>query len=313
MSSVNAVIITYNHQDYIEKAIQGAVEQEFNGAYKIIIHDDCSTDATPKICSEYKNKYPGLIDLHIAVKNKGMNKSWADALSSSQAKYNAICEGDDYWTNANKLQKQVSFLESNPEYAICCHRVSKQKEGKKPKPDNKDIYAPLTEATYDIEMMAKEGNLVATPSAVYRNGLFSSFPSWFYQSPVADYVLHMFNAQYGKIKYLPDNMAVYREHSQGAWGGKTVKENTAGMIKVLELLLTEPFTTSVKKGLNDQLRKTKATYLYTLMQEDKEGFQKEIGKLTGEDKSSVLELVEKQKKASQRSIVDKLVDKLRKI
>lgn len=314
MSSVNAVIITYNQQDYIEKAIEGAVQQKFGGEYKIIIHDDCSTDRTFQICNAYKNKYPSLIDLYKAPGNKGMARSWADALGISHSKYIAICEGDDYWTDPNKLQMQVDFLEANPGYSTCSHRVYKQKDDKRPKLDSEDMYAPSIEASYDIEMMAREGNLIATPSVVYRNGLFSSFPGWFDQTPIADYVLHMLNAQYGKIKYFPNTMAVYREHAQGAWGGRSRKENALRMTKVISLLLTEPFKETVKEGLRDQLLKNKAIYLYDLKQENPLIFDKELNTMSENDKAIVLTLTEKMEKDNvRRSVAYKVLGKLRNI
>lgn len=313
---MNAVIITYNHRDYIEKAIEGALAQKFSGDYKIIIHDDCSGDGTEKLCRKFRDQNPELIDLYQAPQNKGMIRSWADALQRSTAKYTAICEGDDYWTDPGKLQKQVDFLEANPGYAVCCHRVYIQKDGKKPKLDDQDVYATSTEADYDIEMMAKYGNLIATPSAVYRNRLFSSLPAWFDQSPIGDYVLHMMNAQYGKIKYFPGAMAVYRDHSRGAWGGKTIKDNAANMIKVIGLLLTEPFAESVKLGLRDQLQKNKAIWLYELMKEDWDLFCKEFSRMMDDDRNIAVVLVEKIKKdtdAIRQSRIYRVIEKIKRI
>jgi glycosyltransferase involved in cell wall biosynthesis len=314
MSSVNAVIITYNQSSFIEHAIKGAIEQKLSGDYKIILHDDASTDGTTQVCERFRDKYPGLIQLLHAPKNKGMARSWADAINECKAKYVAICEGDDYWCDSNKLQKQVDFLEAHPSYAICCHRVYIKKDSQKPRlyPDE---YMPLKETTYDIEMMAKYGNLVVTPSVVYRNKLFSSLPSWFDQSPIADYVLHMMNTQYGKIKYFPEPMAVYREHSKGAWGGQPVMINASNMIKMISLLLTEPFDEPVKKGLKDQLRLNKAIYLNELIKEDWDRFCKEFNTMM-DDKEIAIALIEKMKNDMnnlQQSRTYKVAEKLKKI
>jgi glycosyltransferase involved in cell wall biosynthesis len=315
MSSVNAVIITYNQSSFVEEAIKGAVRQKLSHNYAIILHDDASADDTRKICEQYNTKYPELIKLVLASKNKGMARSWMDAISECNAKYVAICEGDDYWCDANKLQKQVDFLEANPDYAICCHRVYIKKNNQKPKlyPDE---FMPSKETTYDIEMMAKYGNLIATPSVVYRNKLFSSLPSWFDELPIGDYVLHMINAQYGKIKYFPDAMAVYRDHSKGAWGGQPVMTNAANMIRVIEFLLTESFDEAVKKGLKEQLLKNKAVYLNELMNEDWVRFCKEFNVMMDDDKAVAMALIEKIKTgidAIYRSRTYKAVEKFKKI
>jgi hypothetical protein len=209
----------------------------------------------------------------------------------------------------------VDFLEANPGYAICCHRVYIKKNNQKPKlyPDE---YMPSVEADYNIEMMAKYGNLVATLSVVYRNGLFSSFPAWFDQSPIGDYVLHMLNAQYGKIKYFPDAMAVYRDHSKGAWGGQSAMTNAANMIRVIELLLTEPFDGSVKTGLKQQLLKNKAIYFSELMQVDWDRFSNEFKIMIKEDERIALLLVEKMKTdmdAIRNSWTYRAAQKLRKL
>ncbi|MDP4261651.1 MAG: glycosyltransferase [Bacteroidota bacterium] len=291
-------MITYNQKAYIKEAVEGVLMQKTNFRIELIIGDDCSTDGTRDLLIKYRERYPKVIRLILhPQKNEGIpgKMNFLSTLHAATGKYVALCDGDDYWTDRGKLQKQVDFLETNPEYAICCHRVYIKKGKKKPKLDDKNIFAPVTEATYDIGMMAKYGNLTATPSVVYRNKLFSSFPTWFNQSPIGDYVLHMLNAQYGKIKYFPEPMAVYRDHSTGAWGGKTVKVNAAGMMKALELLLTEPFNEPVKEGLREQLRNQKATYLNELVKEDWDFFYHEFNRITKEDKGVPLALIEKMK------------------
>jgi glycosyltransferase involved in cell wall biosynthesis len=315
MNSITAAIITYNHRQYIERAIKGAVEQQFDGEYKILIHDDCSSDGTTTICRIYRDKYPALIELQVAEKNKGMTRSWRDAISACQTSYIAICEGDDYWIDEYKLQKQVDFLEANPEFSICCHRVYKKTERHRPVL-YADEFAPSNEAVYDIVMMALYGNLVATPSVVFRNGLEDPFPAWFDKAPVADYVLHMRNSRYGRIKYLPEAMAVYREHAQGAWAGRSVKENAEGMIKVLELLLSEPFDREVKEGLRNQLRGVRASWLNELVREDWNVFLTEFNRIQSEDKETAIALIEKMngdREALYRSRTYRAADLIKKI
>jgi glycosyltransferase involved in cell wall biosynthesis len=306
-------MITYNHEQFIEQAIKGVLNQKTTYSFALVIGEDCSADNTRAVCKKLADKYPALIRLLPAQKKLGMLPNFDRTIDACNGKYIALCDGDDYWTNPNKLQKQVDFLESHPDYAICCHRIYIKKDNQKPKM-YADEYMPSTEATYDIDMMAKHGNLVATPSVVYRNKLFSSLPAWFDQSPIGDYVLHMMNAQYGKIKYFPNAMAVYREHSKGAWSGQSVMSNASNMIIVIGLLLTEPFNESVKQGLREQLQNNKAIYLNELEKEDRDRFNKELDIIAGNDKDDVLSLIEKMKMdTSRRSPAYRVLQKLKKI
>lgn len=127
---VSACIITYNQESFIRKCLEGAVSQVVNFDYEIIIGDDCSSDNTKQICIEYSTKYPNLIKYTKRNNNLGMIGNWIATISECEGKYIALCEGDDYWTDPYKLQKQVDFLEANPDYSICWtkYKVLKQSE-----------------------------------------------------------------------------------------------------------------------------------------------------------------------------------------
>ena len=206
--------ITYNQEKFISQAIEGMLAQETNFDVEIVIGDDASTDNTGKICENFLKRYPDKIRLLSSKKNLGMNVNFERSIKACKGKYIALCEGDDYWIDNHKLQKQVDFLEANPDFSICCHRVYDLYGKKNLKLETSKTSEVIKE--YTIDDLTK-GNFLNTVSVVYRNGLFKDFPSWFSESPVGDYVLHMLNAQFGKIKYLPDVMAVYRRHGKGLW------------------------------------------------------------------------------------------------
>jgi hypothetical protein len=170
-------------------------------------------------------------------------------LFSAKGKYIALCEGDDYWTDPYKLQKQVDFLEANEDYAICFHRVYELLDGRDPELSN--LNTSLQEESYTIEDLAK-GNFIHTPSVVFRNGLIKKYPEWFNKSPVGDYVLHMLNAEHGKLKYLPEPMAIYRRHANGVWSGKSQLYQSTGWVSMLEHLASEFKNTQVEKILLQQ-------------------------------------------------------------
>ena len=105
---------------------------------------------------------------------------------------------------------------------MCFHRVYELAEGEAPELSN--LNTSPNQETYTIEDLAK-GNFIHTPSVVFRNGLFKEFPAWFKDAPAGDYVIHMLNAEHGKIKYFPDPMAVYRRHSGGLWSSSDYRTN----------------------------------------------------------------------------------------
>lgn len=115
---VSVCMITYNHEKFISEAIEGVLMQKTDFPIELIIGEDCSTDNTRKIVKEYEKKYPEIIVAQYPQTNLGMIKNFASVLQSARGKYIALCEGDDYWTDPFKLQKQVDFLELNHDYGL---------------------------------------------------------------------------------------------------------------------------------------------------------------------------------------------------
>ena len=119
---VSVITITYNHEPYIAKTIEGVLMQQVNFPMEFIIAEDCSTDNTRDICIQYAEIYPQFIKLIISDTNVGAVANERSAMKAAKGRYIAFCEGDDYWTDPLKLQKQVDFLEKNPDYSVCFHR-----------------------------------------------------------------------------------------------------------------------------------------------------------------------------------------------
>ena len=121
---VSVCCITYNHAKYIRDAIEGFLNQKTTFLFEILIHDDASTDNTAQIIREYELQYPQLIFPIYQKENQfskgNSNNTLKFNVPRARGKYIALCEGDDYWTDPNKLQKQVNFLETNPDYSLCC-------------------------------------------------------------------------------------------------------------------------------------------------------------------------------------------------
>ena len=116
---VSVIMLTYNHEKFIEQAIEGVLMQQTSFPVHLYIADDASTDKTSAICKAYTEKYPGRITHLLNKTNLGVRDNYNKAFKACKDKYIAHCEGDDYWADAYKLQKQVDFLEQNEQYAIC--------------------------------------------------------------------------------------------------------------------------------------------------------------------------------------------------
>jgi glycosyltransferase involved in cell wall biosynthesis len=228
---VSIICLTYNHAPFISQCLDGFIMQKTNFPIEAIIHDDASTDGTADIIREYEKKYIEIIKPVYQKENqysKGID-IYENIINKIQGKYIAFCEGDDYWTDESKLQKQIDFLESNEDFSICFHPVKLYFEEENRIIDN---YTVLPDVT-DIKKLAA-GNYIYTPSVVYRNNkqVFidkCNLP----KLPVGDYCLHMLFAKYGKIKYLHDTMAVYRIHKGGTWSLKPIEYKYPIMLKLL--------------------------------------------------------------------------------
>lgn len=205
-------LITYNQKDYISQSIDSALMQETDYDFEIVLSDDCSTDGTRDICIDYKERYPEKIRLILHKKNVGAVKNYISTYQACKGEYVAYLEGDDYFTNSHKLQKQVDFLDANSDYVICCHHVEKVNEHDeklgKLLPDFKD--------TLSVNDLCK-GDFISTASCVVTNNLLDEIPDWIYTLPGCDWTFDILNAEKGKIKFLPDVMAAYRIHPEGIW------------------------------------------------------------------------------------------------
>jgi glycosyltransferase involved in cell wall biosynthesis len=218
-------MITYNHEHCVREAIESVIIQKTDFKIELVIGEDCSTDMTRAICEKYAKKIPQLIRLLPSGKNLGMMRNFIRTLKACTGKYIAICEGDDYWTDPYKLQKQVDFLEANPEYVICFHRVKILEKNQFVEDDiTEQRYNNITEFPVNLNNLLTLGNFIHTPSVVFKN-IIKEYPWEYLLSPVGDYFLYIILAQNGHIKRLEDVMAVYRKGT-GSWSSLKNSEMT---------------------------------------------------------------------------------------
>lgn len=207
----------YNQEKYIEKTLDGFLLQETNFPFEILVHDDASTDRTPRIIKEYSKKFPQIIRSICETENqysKGNHTLGRIMNEKCRGKYCAICEGDDYWTSPYKLQKQISYMEENPNCLMTFHAVLYECNGKIVKNDRR-FSKECDVAVSDI--IEGGGYFCATPSLCVRTKEMLQFPKYRSIALVGDYPLQVMMATKGEVHYFPDIMGVYRVSSVGSW------------------------------------------------------------------------------------------------
>lgn len=201
--------------------------QKTNFPCRALVADDCSADGTQEIIREYAREYPSIIKSFLSDRNIGItgpeeSYAWSVIRQYSTAKYLAFLEGDDYWTDPHKLQKQADYLDAHPECSMCFHNVRVVTEGAGM--EGELWHAGSMKAAYSFDELLA-GNFIQTPSVMFRNGLVTELPSWFSQMPMGDWPLWLLLARHGSIGYLEDVMAVYRRHDGGVWSSRKDLEN----------------------------------------------------------------------------------------
>lgn len=208
--------ITYNHENYIADAIEGFIKQKTNFKLEIIINDDASTDKTPNIIRSYEKKYPNIIRAIYQVENqfsKGKDVDYEFIQKTAKGKYIAMCEGDDYWTDPNKLQKQVNYMENHPECSMCFHAAQRVTAAKKPLGDFLGNYGSGNK-TYKLKDIG--GEFLATASKMYVKILMDNPPEWYFIGEASDFTSQLIIIDKGYAYYMDEVMCAYRVNVPGS-------------------------------------------------------------------------------------------------
>ncbi|MFN3555778.1 MAG: glycosyltransferase [Bacteroidales bacterium] len=221
---VSALMITYNHEPFIAQAIEGVLMQETNFKVELVIGEDCSTDGTRQICETYAAQYPDQIRLLPSEKNLGMMPNFIRTLQACEGKYIALCEGDDYWTDPLKLQKQVDFLEVNDRYVAVFHNseyfdtINGVKRNYHDWYDNKDISPE--------QMILGGGYIYPTASLLFRKPITENYPDFLLNAKAGDRAISLFLITKGRFYYIAEKMSVYRFHQGGVSFSDTVSPDS---------------------------------------------------------------------------------------
>lgn len=209
-TKVSVCMITYNHEKYIREAIEGVLMQECDFEVELIIANDCSPDETNKIVFDIIKTHPRghWIKYTEHRENKGMMPNFIWALEQCQGKYIALCDGDDYWTDTFKLQKQVDFLDANPDYVLHFHNAEVIKNVKNKKNERRKFYNIYNKTEYTANDVLASW-LIPTASIVFKN-VITKYPLFFKEAVFGDLALQVYLCEYGKMFALDEVMSIYR-------------------------------------------------------------------------------------------------------
>jgi RimJ/RimL family protein N-acetyltransferase len=206
---VSIFMITYNHELFIKDALDSILNQRCNYTFEIVVGEDFSTDNTRKILNEYSTNYPNIFHLLLHDKNIGAINNQIETYKVCRGKYVALCEGDDYWTDPFKLQKQIDFLEA---YENCNYIFS---NFTKLSPEGSLVQSNFKlPEQFDLYFLLKENIMPPTQTVVFRNNLKSDLKKWnsiLTTGFNGDWILLFMIAENSRIGFLKDNTAVYRE------------------------------------------------------------------------------------------------------
>jgi len=220
---VSVSLITYNQEEYIGKCLDSVISQVTDFDFEIVVADDCSTDRTPQIVSEYAIKYPNLIKPILRQANLGISENGISTIKACSGQYIALLEGDDFWVDDHKLQIQADYLDKNEDCVFCFtnqyyfydDEIVPAKmhvfytEGKKP-PEK-----------FERDFFLKNNLIIPNNTKMFRREATPEIlPDWFYHSVNWDWVLHIFQSANGKIGYIDRVTLAYRRHSEAVFMSK---------------------------------------------------------------------------------------------
>ncbi len=221
---VSIQCLVYNHEPYLRQCLDGFVMQKTNFPFEAIVHDDASTDGSTAIVREYAEKYPDIIKPIYETKNQyckhdGSLRRIMDDAMHPDSKYVAMCEGDDYWIGPDKLQLQVDFLESHPDYSMCCNLARVYDESLN---TFVDVVPPDRSGRLKPDEIINRGGLfISTCSLLYRKHVkWPGYPEYCQKCHVADYPLQIMCAMKGAVYCFDRQMSVYRINNPGSWSSR---------------------------------------------------------------------------------------------
>ncbi|GGI58044.1 glycosyltransferase family 2 protein [Winogradskyella haliclonae] len=275
---ISVCMITYNHESFINEAIKGVFNQQVDFDVEFVISNDCSTDDTHIIIEKLiasNTKKNIRVSYFNQESNLGVMPNFVFALQQCSGKYIAICEGDDYWTDPLKLQKQVDFLENNPEFVVTYHNAKVLQNDR----ISKTNLIPEGRCEDFSKDQIKKGVWMPTLTRCFKNTIH--LPEEFIKVNYGDFFLNCIYAEYGKAKYLDFVGAVYRKHDGGVHSSITQIKNNLNLIHDFKIISRYYFNQNEKelsKYYKNRVKKERNSLLKTII---KTRDLKSLGKFFG--------------------------------
>ena len=214
---ISIVCTTFNQEKYICDAIDSFLAQKSRFRFEILIHDDASNDDTPQILLSYQKKFPSIIRLVLQKENQySQGKQISKvAVNYAAAEYIALCEGDDFWIDEHKIQKQYELLLKKPKFKLCfsaCYTLNEEnivEKISKIEPNNNTVNA--------VNVIEGGGGYMSTATLFFHRNVVCDVPLWFDDAPVGDYYIQILGSIESGAVYLPDPTSVYRIQASGSW------------------------------------------------------------------------------------------------
>ena len=229
--------VTYNHEQYIADALDGFLIQKTSFPFEVIVHDDASTDKTADIIREYERKFPDIVKPIYETENQYSKHdgSLRNIMNKAcKGKYYALCEGDDYWTDPNKLQMQVDWLEEHDDYVMCCSNATIQSS-------NHSLSGARYWNDYDvpiIDMICGRSCFLQTSTFIYRRNLLNFYPDYCIKCHVGDYPLQIWASLNGKVRYFKKNTSTYRYCHPGSFTYSSYRIDIDSFVKGIKSEVT---------------------------------------------------------------------------
>jgi glycosyltransferase involved in cell wall biosynthesis len=234
---LTVLITTYNHESFIEEALDSVVTQRLTSEMEVLVGDDASTDRTRTILLTWRDRHPGLIRLFLPDRNLGCSGTvlFMKLLEQARGQYIALLDGDDFWLSPDKLQHQVAYLDSRPECSLCWHRAYNLYPDGRLVPYEDNFEYEQGKSVYSLRDIMFQ-NFIPTCSVVFRNGLIGTLPRSFTRMPSPDWFFNAMLAERGFLGLLDDVWGVRRVHPGGVISMKPATEKLAFNIKCVRMV-----------------------------------------------------------------------------
>jgi glycosyltransferase involved in cell wall biosynthesis len=277
---VSITCTAYNQEKYIARTLDSFLMQQTDFDYEVLIHDDASTDYTAAIIREYESRYPHIFKPWYQTENqwsKGIRLHTACNLPRALGKYVAMCDGDDYWTDPFKLQKQVDYMEAHPDCTLCFHAIELVKNNQKPtgrfiKPYDESCIVPIE------DIIIGGGGFIGTNSVVFPIKCLQTLPGFYLRAPVADVPLQLFLASQGPVYYMDEVMSAYRQGVEGSWNSHMAKSRKDYLRHLSEMIrMAEEFNVFTEYQYADsvRVRQLKNEFLFHVVEGNMQAIKEE--------------------------------------